>query len=270
MVLINIPKEAKLNISIPKEKFGDTKVKGLQLIDRITWCGVIKPEIMDVEATITDKLRYEEIQFLKVDINSRDNIYDVGKAVFSKIKYPCVVEFVCDDAIIIGCCKFEKGKIDQSENVNNRMLFSHVLREDLLSSQAEKMISAINSQVSKGKGSIGELYNEICNAISYYQLSGTSRAHCDRLIEDMIGKIGAKRKAEIKQYCVPYKYYTVIYGNRFSGKKASKCRLIHDYEELWYCFMKDPKIRLVIEKRRYRDIEDLIYSIDSKSWFCED
>lgn len=37
-----------------------------------------------------------------------------------------------------------------------------------------------------------------------------------------------------------------------------------------YCFMKDSKIRFVIEKRRYRDIEDLIYSIDSKSWCCED
>lgn len=266
MILINIPNEASLNISIPKEKFEDSNSNGLHFVDCITWSGVIKPGVMDAEATITERFRYEEIQFLKVDIISREKIYDIGKAIFSKIKYPCVVEFVCDDTVIIGCCKFEKGKVNQAENVNKRMLFSHVLKKELLSPQAEKMIKGINIHVSEGEGTIGDIYSGICNLIEDYRLSGTSRSHCDRLIEDMIGKTSSKKKAEIRKYCVPYEYHSIVSGNRFSGKRASNYTLVHDYEELWYCFMKEPQIKQIIEKRKYRDIEDLIHSIDSKSW----
>ncbi|MGN1216815.1 MAG: DUF4391 domain-containing protein [Phocaeicola sp.] len=266
MILINIPKEASLNVLIPKIKFRDTNSKGLQYINRVTWSGVIKPGNTDVEETVTGRLRYKEIQFIQVDITSREKIYDIGKAIFSKIKYPCVVEFVCDDTVIIGCCKFEKGKNNPADNVNKIMLFSHVLRKELLSPQAERMIEGINSQVSKGKGTIGEIYTEICNLVDSYKLSGTSRAHCDRLIEDMIGKTGLRKKEEIRQWCTPYEYHPVVSGNVFSGKKSSKYTLVHDYEELWYCFMKNPQIRQVIETRKYRDIEDLIYSIDSKNW----
>ena len=250
----------KINKNVPVEKFGDIS----NCIEKVLWQGNIKPAIYNVEATITDSVRYEEIQFFQVHIHSREDIYEIGKVIFSDIKYPCVVEFISGNEIIIGVCKFNLGKVDYSSNVHKRIFFSHILRKEILSSNAQNMIDEINESIKKYK-SIGDIYDGICQSVMNYKLSGTSREHVDRLIVDMLGKVSGKEKELIRQYCKPYKYHKLIPGEqKYGGKRFKNYTLVHDYEEIWYCFMKYPAIKNIIEKRRYRDIYDLIYSIDSK------
>ncbi len=266
MKLIDIAEKGRLDINISKEKFFNENDELYDIVNSITWTGVIKPKIMNVEPTIRDSIRYEEIQFFRVVITNRERIYDIGRVIYSNIKYPCIIEYHCDDTIILGCCKFRIGKNDSEKNVIKELFFSHVLRKELLSVQAEKMISKINEQVSMENCSIGDIYNGICNTIMNYRLSGMSQTHVGRLISDMIYKAGPSKRKSVLKYSVPYKFYPVIYGNKYNGVRASQCRTIYDYEEIWYCFMMCPEIKSVIEYRRYKDIEDLIYSIDSKSW----
>ena len=264
MKLIDIGEKGKLDKVIPKEKFFEDKNPLSDLIESITWTGIIKPEIMDVVPVVTDAVRYEEIQFFKVIIHNRESIFDIGRIIYSKIKYPCVIEFQCNDTVIIGCCKFKPGKNDNGKNVALQPFFSHVLRKELLSPLAEKMIYKINEQVSSPRGSIEDIYNAICNSIINYSLSGTSKSHVVRLIRNMISKAGPAKQRDVMQYAVPYEYHPLTSGNRFNGTRSSNYITIYDYEEIWYCFMMCPDVKSVIEYRRYRDIEDLIYSIDSK------
>lgn len=266
MKLLKVPKECALNKEIPVEKFVQNEnQKATELIESIIWSGAIKPEISNVEKTVTEKIRYEEIQLFQIRIRNKNNIYEIGKCIFSCIKYPCVIEFLTQEAVIIGVCRFNAGKIDYGKNVNMHMHFSHVFRKDILSEKAQRTIQTINDTLVT-QNSIGEMYDRICNAITDYPLSGTSQSHVRRLVKDLLGNETRSIWKIIHQYCEPYEYHTMVYGDKFNGKKSNIYSLIYDYEEIWYCFMKCSETKKVIEYRRYRDIEDLIYSIDSKEW----
>lgn len=262
MELIIIPNKYKIhNARNIKSKFPDISDQ----IESIVWEGNIKPAIAGIDATVIGNLRYEELQFLQVKLKGREDLYSIGKCIYSKIKYPCVIEFLLNDSVIIGVCKFTAGKIDISLNTEKRLFFSHILRKDLLSAKAQEMIDNINHAITSCSN-IGDMYNSICSSVSNYQLSGTTKAHVYRLITDMLGKTLPKERNSIMQYCEPYKYYAPIFDNRYNKKKNSNYILVHDYEEIWFCFMKHPATKKVIESRRYRDIEELILSIDIKEY----
>lgn len=266
MRLLSLPKEWQKNTFIPIEKIFDDNVDLFNEVISIQWYGCVKPKVAEVTATTTERTRYEEIHLFEIVIQSRRYLYEIAKVFSSKIKYPCVVEYKIADATVIGICAFNAGKIDYSENVNKRIRFTHFLRPECLSSLARKQVAAINEALITN-GDIADIYAVISNVVSNYSLGGTTRAHVDRLIVDMLGKATTKQKEEIRQYCIPFEYHAEKYKNsKYKGIKQSNYTLIHDYEEIWYCFMQNPKTRNVIANRRYRDIEDLIYSIDSKSW----
>ncbi len=104
-----------------------------------------------------------------------------------------------------------------------------------------------------------------------YGLSGISRNHVKKLITDMIGEQTFKERQFIMRYGEEYECYKPSSKyERYSKKKpCSRCSPVYDYEEIWFCFMKYPPIKNVIEKRRYNGMVELIYYIDSKSW-CDD
>ena len=270
MIFISVSDKCIVNHEVPVSKFVEKNESNedASSIKRIVWYASIKPDVSAVKASISENMRYEEIQLLEITLTGREFLYDAAKSVFAHIKYPCVIEFYMGDVICIGCCSFSPGKKDYTENVKKSLIFSHFLHRDILSPQAKNMIDRINIILTEEGQYIADMYSGICGALLGYKLGGTSRAHVDRLIEDMIGKASSSRKAEIRQYCIPYEFHQTIdgsgkYGNR---RKYSNYTLVHDYEEIWYSFMKDPQISSIIEKRRYRDMEDLVFSIDSKGW----
>ena len=270
MYFVKVKRECIVDKEVQVSRFvGDNCTKELKsIIKKIIWYGTIKPGISKVDASISDTQRYEEIQLLEVEIQDRQQLFDVGKVIFSSVKYPCIVEFSMDDVISIGCCTFSPGKKDYSENVNKSMVFSHFLHRDLISPQAKKMVDQINDALSEERVSIGDIYSKVKGRILDYKLGGMSRDHVDRLIVDMLGKTPSGRKAEIRKYCIPYEYHQPIVGSGKYGnkRKFSNYTLVHDFEEVWYCFMKDLQVRSMIEKRGYRDMEHLVFAIDSKGW----
>ena len=263
MIFISVSDKCIVDHEVPVSKFVEKKEskEDVSAIKGIVWYASIKPGVSAVKASISENIRYEEIQFLEVTLTKRECLYDVAKSVFSQIRYPCIIEFYIGDVVCIGCCPFSPGKKDYTENVKKSIIFSHFLHRDLLSPQAKNMIDRINCILKEEGQYIVDMYSGICGALLDYKLGGTSRAHVDRLIVDMIGKTSSARKAEIRQYCIPYEFHQTIdgsgkYGNR---RTYSNYTLVHDYEEIWYSFMKDPQISSIIKKRRYRDIEDLIF-----------
>ena len=264
MNYIDVPAEYRISKEIPISKFNSNILS--ESISSMTWEGSIKPEISGVAPVINDTVRYEEIQFFHCELHSRENIFSLQREIAKAIKYPCVIEFQVDDATTIGICEFRPNKSNNEENVLRAIQFSHWLHEDILSPEAKQMLDIINSAIRR-QTDMKDIYHIIDNAICNWRMGGTSRAHVDRIIYDMIGN-GKTKPAEIRKYCKPYEYHKVIAGVQKYGtqRREKNYSLIHDYEEIWYCLMKCPETKEVIEGRRYRGVEDLFYSIDSKGW----
>lgn len=264
MNYIDIPNAYRLQKNIPTDKFDSAEI--IECVDRITWCGNIKPAISGVEESLTDKIRYEEIQLFHCEMRRRDLIYDIGRIIYAKIKYPCIIEFQIGNATTIGVCTFQAGKKDREKNVLHSIIFSHWLHEDILSPQAQKMIDRINDALRK-KADMADIYGTARGAVLNWKMGGTSRAHVDRIIYDLVGK-GKVSPEEVRRYCQPFEFHARLQGsNKYtSQRKAANYTFVHDYEEIWYSLMKCPETKRVIEGRRYRDMDDLLFSIDSKGW----
>lgn len=241
MNLIDIPDSFRLSSHNKKDMSDKPSFSSIRSkVKKLEWCGNINPIASEALSPSPEKPYYNEIQLLHCEMNKRENIYDVGTVIYREIKYLCIVEFQVDDATSIGACSFKPGKIDQNRNILHTMLFSHWLRKDFLSSNAQKMIDDINSAIRRTTD-IADIYQTVTNSIFNYSMSGVSKTKAYSIVYDLIGP-GKTSPAKILKYCQPTKI---------------KGLLIHDYEEIWYCLMKHPDTRPIAEKK-YRDIEELI------------
>ena len=70
------------------------------------------------------------------------------------------------------------------------------------------------------------------------------------------------------QYATPYKKHHLtertVAAKYDKSKRTKSFTYSYDYEDIWYCFQKYEPSNKAIEGRRYRDIEDLVFSIDEK------
>ena len=262
MELIEINQEFSFDKEIPLlNVFGD-KAEEYSSVLSVNWQGSLIPGRANVTPVVTENKRYEEIQLIQIRIVDRSSIFSIAKTAFRTIAYPCVVEFVNNDAVIIGVSNFECGAKDKDRNVNVRLVLSHWIRKDFMSVEAQSMIQKINEAIKEG-GSIDVVLMNIRHAIINYKLSGTSKSHVERIIEYLVGSNSADIEKKIANICVPYKYYPPNFSkNRYKKKTGKGYRLIHDYEELWYCFMTCETTHRAIEKQRYSNIEELIARAD--------
>lgn len=261
MAYIDVPEQFKLNSDIPLCNFiSDMLNPGIK---SIIWCGKIMPSTKSLPLSKSNDEVFEEIEILRCELDNRDSLYEAGRIVFRKIKYPCIIEFHVDDATTIGVCKYCHGKIDTERNILKSLKFSHWLHPDILSPQAITMIEKINTLLKEPN--VNDIYRGVLDAIENYSIGGTSKAHSQRIILDLTGT----RKTSpdlILDFCQPYKFYPSAPENRYRSReeRGSRYILIYDYEELWRSFIINPDTRKSIEGRRYRDMEDLLASINSK------
>lgn len=264
MNYIDIPSHYRISKEIPVSKFHSSLLDNYIL--RLTWEGNIKPPVSGVSPTLTESIRYEEIQFFHCELSIRDYIFEIERNISKEIKYPSVIEFQVGDATTIGTCEFDSNKTSRGENVLRSVVFSHWLHTDILSPEAQNMINTINIAIRK-QTDMKDIYSTISGAVLNWKMGGTSKSHVGRIIYDLLGK-GKISVDKILLYCQPYEYHQIIPGQpKYSiQNRTNTYTLIHDYEEIWYCLQKCPETKRVIETRQYRGVEDMFFSIDSKGW----
>ena len=169
------------------------------------------------------------------------------------------------------CVSVYPRKVDCDKNVLKSLVMSHWIHPDCLSDNAKHFIDSLNHALEQ-EGNLFEMYSALHQAIAMFKMSGTSKTHVKQIIDYLCGKgvnpkVGSKSK--ILRFCTPYHFYASTHqflaDFYSSNKKESKsCSVILDYEDIWYCFMKNDYIRSYIERNRYRDINHLIYRINEK------
>ncbi len=266
--ILQIPEKCIYNKPVPLEKiFKGENDETLNAVQSIMWHATLKPALVNVSAVKTDLIRYEEIQVFTVTLNDPSMLYAIARSIYKMIKYPCLLVFCYQEKMIFSTCQFNVGKTDCENNILRGISFSHWVYPEQLSKGAQEMIEKINAALNSEKD-LYSIYTELSHAVQFFQLSGISKAHVDRLLRDLLGR-GHKSRDKIMQYCTPYKKYAVTDESRASRydklKRTSNHTYSYDREDIWYCLLKYEPAKKVIIGRRYRDIDDLILSIDMKN-----
>lgn len=263
--LLKIPKQSMLDRAIPLERLYLENVEEMQKkVESVQWVAIIMPQVNDVTAVVDGQKIYEEIHFIEVHTTDPSNQYDICVPIFKQIKYPTLTCIAYQNKRMFAACNFHPGKNNSNENILKSVLFSHWLYPELLSDGAKSFLQELNRAII-AKGSLGDIYNHICESILNFRVSGIMQGMISKLLYDMIGK---KSVAHLLDNCTPYKCYAPVNQSiyaRYEKRDRSKPSVKHyDTEDLWYALHVNEKTRKVIEGWGYRNMEELIYRIMEK------
>ncbi|MCD7771666.1 MAG: DUF4391 domain-containing protein [Oscillospiraceae bacterium] len=265
--LIQIPDKYKLHMK--QERYDELKNRIFadgeigSYVEQLAWIASIKPCLGDTIPVHSGNARYEELQVFHVVINNYQELYAIFDALYKAIRYQCLLIIQYKDRYIISACRFSPGKVNYDANVNRAKVFSHWIFPDNLSTGASKLIERINNAIAN-EGDLQIMYNSIFDAVRDFSIGGVSRPHVVRLVTHMIG--GKKVEDSFWEKCTPYKlHYLDGNGKAAQYKQRTKqFKYVFDTEDLWHAFLSDEKIKATINARRYRDIDELIQTIDER------
>lgn len=262
--LLNIPKNCRINHKNThdlQDRIFSPDETATSCVARIDWVASIKPALTDMAPVRTESIRYDEIEVLYLEITDTQELYHICAPIYKAISYPCLLVVQLREKFLLSVCPFSAGKADYDKNILHSMAFSHWIFPDMVSPNARKLLDELNKLMSS-TDDIESVYNAMRNAIQNFSLGGLTKRHVATLTKDMVGTNSEKIYAS----CTPYKKYSTV-GTGVKAKYSARSNQFiyrYDTEDLWYAFMTNENTRKVIEGRRYRNMEDLIYSIDSK------
>ena len=255
------------NRIIPKEKLVDLGTMAYDQIWDITWIMSIKPGIRNVTSYVNtrQRMRLEEIEVLWITgvmYESKDFLA-VARSISKKILYPCVLIFGEENRYKFVTWSFLDSVKQPDKTISTSFYESTWIREPFDSDRTKRCAETVFHILLNGEGSIRELFQEICNSIlacSPKYLG--SRAHLQKIIYALTGKKSIPHLNSIERTLHHYvlnpkaRYQKNIYSDNY--------RLFYEYEDVWHAFMNDEQLKNIIEKRRFRDMEDLVYCVDAQ------
>lgn len=252
--------------SVPLTKVFDSESIELFDIAELIWLMSIKPAVRNVKSYVKDRVRLEEIEVLSLHINSMpdtEGYYRLLKQIHSQIRYPCVVFLEYKNKYKVVAWSFVDSVSSVDHNILRSKYETSWIYDPPCSERTKKCVTQLAAILLDGEGCIKELYEQVCRIIGncYPQYIG-SRQHLSRLAYDLSGK----KNHPVLNSVDCYKKYEVKNPNAKFEKKeyGSSYKYVYEYEDIWYSFLQDEQLKRVIENRRYRDMEDLVFSIDLK------
>lgn len=263
--LLNIPNQCVFDINIPKDKiFNFTQNDIDKEVESIILHACIKPSLANVFISRDENRVFEEIHLYIVTVRTPNNLYGIAKELYRAVKYPCITIFKYKSKCTIGLCPFNIGKIDNDKNILGKMIFSHWIYPDQLSSKASDVIKDINS-IFENQQDLQQIYMCIYNRILTFRIGGLAKSQVSVLLYDMTGK---KSMSHLLDNCTPYqKYYLTENSKRAlydKNYRSNSYKFVYDTEDLWYSFQNRDETKAVIEGRNYKNIDELIFSIKRK------
>lgn len=263
--LLNIPAKSMLNREIPLNRLYLEDLEEMQIIvDNIKWVAIIKPQVNDVTAVVTDQKLYEEIHLIEVQATDPSNPYDICIPIFKQIRYPTLICISYQNKRMFAVCNFHPGMNRPDDNILGSVLFSHWIYPELLSDGASRFLQELN-QALIPQGSLEDIYRHICDAVLNFRVSGIMQGMISKMLYDMTGK---KSVSHFLDNCTPYTRYNpkdqsvrARYEKRDRTKTGSRH---YDTEDLWYAFRTNEKTRKILAGRGYRDMDEMIVRIMEK------
>lgn len=263
--LFNIPEQCIFDINIPKDKiFNSAQNNFAEKVENVVLHACLKPSLTNVVASSDENRVYDEIHMYIVNINTAVNLFDTAKEIYRTVKYPSIIMFEFKNKYIISLCPFSIGKNDEGKNILGKIVFSHWIYPNQLSNKSSTVIDDINS-IFKNQHDLCQIYKSVYNRILTFRIGGISKTQVSALLYDMTGK---KSISHLLDNCTPYQKYFVTQNSKRAvydkSYRSDNYKLIYDTEDLWYSFQNREETKAVIDGRKYKDIDDLIFSINQK------
>lgn len=255
------------NRKIPKEKLVEMGTMAYDQIWDITWIMSIKPGIRNVTSYVSarQRMRMEEIEVLRItgEMYASKDFLAVARSISKKILYPCVLIFGEENQYKFVTWSFLDSVKQPDKTISTSFYESTWIREPFYSERTKRCAETVFHTLLHGEGSIRNLFQEICSSIlacSPKYLG--SRAHLQRILYALIGK---KSSPVINNIERTLHHYILNPHQRYQKNVYSiDYRYFYEYENVWHAFMSDEQMREIIEKRRFRDMEDLVYCVDAQ------
>lgn len=267
--LLRIPKNCICNKSIDVNKvFTDTEIEQFQ-IEHINWYASIKPGFVNSKEVINDTFRCEEIQIIVIRIDNQgcfidntqnDKVYSMLKLAFRKIKYHMLLIINYENKYKMVTCRFEKGKINYSDNILKCILISDWIhceyQSEITKSMLDEISNAINSQ-----DDLLTIYNRISNCVANCVQRKIRKRRALGYIDYLHTCIKPRLGIEVLDECTVFKVHPV---NKKEGRycKATLCKnynFEYESEEVWYCFMKNEELRASLQRKNIHNFTELDY-----------
>ena len=236
-------------------------------INDIEWIGTISPVSAHVSVYKDERSTYEEIQIFCINLVETDDLYHTASIFFRTIRYPCLLIMKYNDKFLLSACAFEIGKRDTEQNILRRPSLSHWIHKDYCSVEANKFMSKINLHLN-AEGSLKEVYLNILHEIQMFHLGGIySKQYLISIVKRLRGSCSSNFFDRVFRPCTPYKKYAPM-SNSIKAKYEEKRQrqsytYIYDSEDIWYSLVMEPSTEKIILARKYRNLEELVYRMDS-------
>ena len=255
------------NRIIPKEKLLETDSDAFFQVEDVTWIMSIKPGIRNVTSYVNtrQRMRMEEIEVLRItgELYASKDFLAVARSISKKILYPCVLIFGEENRYKFVTWSFLDSVKQPDKSIATSFYESTWIREPFCSERTKRCAETVFHILLHGEGSIRDLFQEICSSILACSPKFLgSRAHLQRILYALIGKKSSPVMNRIEGTLHHYilnphqRYQKNVYSDNY--------RYFYEYEDVWHAFMNDEQLRGIIEKRRFRDMEDLVYCVDAQ------
>ena len=265
-----IPKKYRVNYSIPVEKIYSEPVWQDGQEPQIRWDYKLSPKTATVKQDQGDKTSFEEIHFFTLRIHDNEDAGDLYRYVlpmFRAVKYAVVLTLQYRNKQKVVCCTYRQGTRNSDKNILVGLRMTAWIYPTAPSTRSEEFYAKVNGLLKEDR-QISDLYKEICIAVDLFRAEYMNKSRTIRLMKDLIGRnltvAFTGKPTDPFRFCTTFHYYPPISrSGKYVTKRSSIYHTEFDYEDLWYCFQQDERFREAIEKRRYKDMEDLVYRIES-------
>lgn len=275
MLHLNIPLTAFLPKSriIPKKRFYPVNSPENNAVEYIEWYATVN-KVSGIQSVIDQTHQYEEIQFLRINLAedadmANTNLFAILQPVLKQITYQCLVTLSYRSKCKLVSCQCAPGKIHWEDNILSPIRMTAWMYPGCPSEKAQLCLDTINNAL-QTQQDIRSMYNQIHTAIGVFKPVTITKEHVRILLKDMLGKIPIStwtgKPTDILRDCTPYKYHPIIGPNVFVGKRSDSYLVLHDTEDIWHCFLLDPRLARIIAGRRYTSPEEMFYRIRER---CE-
>lgn len=148
---LNIPKSCQLNNTIFKKLFYenvymDKKDKTMfsNDVNKVIWLYSLKKDTINIQAYKDEQYEYEEVEFIKVELNHETKVKRIAEIIQRTIPYPIVLIFSCENKVFLNVALKKINKMDESKNSVEEFIFTDWIDLKELSQREENFFSSLN------------------------------------------------------------------------------------------------------------------------------
>jgi hypothetical protein len=276
----HLDEKSRVNKTLPKNRLlvriQDEEKRKLvdKLVKNIVWPASIRPQETKIAAFENDKVKYEEIPILEIELKSYseyNEFYDIVSSINKSIAYPTIFIIKYGEKYRIIMIKQRKNRKNNTSFVKEDMLITYWIYPESPSEITDRIIGYLNIKIYKPK-TMFDLYSELYNNLLQYKRKCLQETTFSFFFSEIIKMEINDEEDEIDfimEKCKGEKYKPPKSG-KFVDKYSHQAdrdtmpKYQYDYEDVWQIIINRPKIKKYLKQKNISNMEMLMETINNQ------